>query len=198
MSTKESALNTDRTIDITCYECQQPFTAEEWQERHSQHGEHCTGGQTGEECACGERYDVHGRCCVDCAGGRHPELRAVERGHRFFPLERDLAQVPPLYGTEGQSFSERLVHLHYFAGAADWWVVELDPVSGLAFGYACLGDPELAEWGYISLPELEELYVPAASRQPGYLSPPVIVERDLGWQPKPVSDCGLPGHRGGQ
>jgi hypothetical protein len=44
------------------------------------------------------------------------------------------------------------------------------PATGTAFGYACLGNPNCAEWGYVDLPELEEARV---------LSSLVIVERDL-------------------
>ncbi len=56
-------------------------------------------------------------------------------------------------------------------------------VEALAFGYACLGDPQCAEWGYVSLVELE-----------GVLARGVFpVERDLHWTPKPAKDCKLPG-----
>lgn len=48
----------------------------------------------------------------------------------------------------------------------------------LAFGYACLGDPQMAEWGYIALDELAVVYRP----------PLLIVERDLHWSPRPAGE----------
>ena len=91
------------------------------------------------------------------------------RGHDFWPPAAVLAAIPPLYGTEKVSAVDKVVHLHYFTGACDWWVVELDPAERLAFGYVCLGDPAMAEWGYIALDELAEVF-----------RPPIIVERKLG------------------
>jgi hypothetical protein len=48
----------------------------------------------------------------------------------------------------------------------------------LAFGYVCLGDPQMAEWGYIDLHELAEVFRP----------PLIIVERDLHWMPRPAGE----------
>ena len=56
----------------------------------------------------------------------------------------------------------------------DWYVAELDDESWEAFGYANLGDPQNAAWGYSSLPELEGVVV-----APGF-----VVERDLLWGPR--------------
>ena len=49
---------------------------------------------------------------------------------------------------------DKTIWLHYFAGPCDWWVAEYDPASGNAFGYACLSDPDNAEWGYTNLADL--------------------------------------------
>ncbi len=75
--------------------------------------------------------------------------------------------------------------LHYVAAGSDWWVCELDPRLGRAFGYVCHADPANAEWGYFELNELCSLLIPTL--------PPVLVERDLGWRPTPVYCCDLPG-----
>ena len=99
------------------------------------------------------------------------------RGHDFWPPAAVLAAIPPLYGTEKVSAVDKVVHLHYFTGACDWWVVELDPAERLAFGYVCLGGPQMAEWGYIALDELAEIF-----------RLPIIVERDLGWTPRPAGE----------
>ena len=59
----------------------------------------------------------------------------------------------------------------------------------VAFGYACLnGDTANAEWGYISLPELEEIVMRG--------SPPALVERDLDFKPKKWSEVKAEWRRG--
>lgn len=108
-----------------------------------------------------------------------PEVTRVDRGrgHSFAPPSEVLAAIPNLYGTEGVAVSEKQVLLHYFVGGADWYIVELDPETGLAFGWAELLSG-CGEWGYISLPELGELVVNSFLR----------VERDLHWSARPVSE----------
>ena len=127
------------------------------------------------------------------------EVRRRERGHDFYPPARQLGAIPPLYGTDGAPNKDKVVHLHYFTGGNDWWVVEYDRAENLAFGYVCLGDPDMAEWGYISLAELEELYIEGRSeRQPDgrvMFRAPVVVERDLSWSPRPFGEVQLPRRR---
>jgi len=106
------------------------------------------------------------------------EVHRARRGHDFWPPADVLAAIPPLYGTEELAEADKIVHLHYFVGACDWWVVEYDPDERLAFGCACLGDPQMAEWGYIPLEELAAIFQP----------PLLIVERDLGWTPRPAGE----------
>ena len=58
-------------------------------------------------------------------------------------------------------------------------LVEFNPEDRIAFGYVRLGgQPEGAEWGYVDLDELAQVYV----------APLVIVERDLGWRPRPAGE----------
>ncbi len=90
--------------------------------------------------------------------------------------------MPALYGTEEVPLDERVIHLHYFVGRCDWWLVEYDPKERQAFGYACLGDPHMAEWGYVDLTELERIQVDQ-----------VVVERDLHWTPRKAKEANLPG-----
>lgn len=112
------------------------------------------------------------------------------RGHRFLPPEPELSTIPDHYETEDVDLEDKIIHLHLFVGGCDWWIAELDRRNLLAFGYADLGDPQNAEWGYVSLRELGELLV----RQP--VSMPdgreaefqIPVERELGWVPKPFSE----------
>jgi len=113
-----------------------------------------------------------------------PETQRVRRGHRFYPPAA--AGLPALYATEGVDTPDKTVRVHYVAGGCDWWLVEYDPATGLGFGYACLGYSAGAEWGYIHLPELEAVRVHRGL---------VVVERDLHWTPRPVSQLDLPGGR---
>jgi hypothetical protein len=89
-----------------------------------------------------------------------PEPPHGWRGHDFWPSVSVLEAIPALYATEDTPEREKVVHLHYFVGGCDWWVVELDSAERpqLAFGYVCLGDPQMAEWGYIPLDELTEVF----------------------------------------
>jgi hypothetical protein len=108
------------------------------------------------------------------------EPHRARRGHDFWPPADVLEAIPALYATEDVAAADKVVHLHYFVGGCDWWVVELDSIERpqLAFGYVCLGDPQLAEWGYIPLDELAEIFRP----------PLLIVERDLRWTPRPAGE----------
>ncbi len=106
------------------------------------------------------------------------ETLRKRRGHDFYPPAG--LEVPPLYATEDTPAEDKLVVLHDFSAAGDWWITELDRETGEAYGYVRLAAfPEGAEWGYVSLPELE-----AVSAYGGL----VIVERDLWWEPVKFAD----------
>ena len=74
--------------------------------------------------------------------------------------------MPASYETEETDTPDKIVHLHYFSGGSDYYIIEKDKgspddeVKGIqqqAFGYAILnGDTINAEWGYISIAELIE------------------------------------------
>lgn len=104
------------------------------------------------------------------------------RGHDFMPPEGVLAEIPPLYATEDVPLHDKTVWAHWFCGAADWWLVELDAEKRVGFGWVDLGDPELAELGYFSLDELRDLLVTKHSM-------PLVVERDLNWTPRLLRHC---------
>lgn len=98
------------------------------------------------------------------------------RGHALMPPQAELAEIPRLYGTENQPTSEKIAHAHYFVGGCDWYVTEIDPKTGEAFGVADLGyGPEL---GYMSIREMETIL--ADGRHP--------VERDLHWEKAPLGE----------
>jgi hypothetical protein len=71
----------------------------------------------------------------------------------------------------------KVIYEHFFIGGCDWYIAEYDG-DDLFFGYADLGDPLSAEWGYISYQELREVKV-----GPGF-----EVDRDLHWTPKKAKE----------
>ncbi|AOY74747.1 DUF2958 domain-containing protein [Clostridium formicaceticum] len=72
----------------------------------------------------------------------------------------------PLYSTEGIEFHEKKILAHFFnpIGAGDWYITEgnYDPKTNdvLMFGYGHLGDDQMAEWGFVTIKELEDIKLP--------------------------------------
>ncbi|WP_159944785.1 MULTISPECIES: hypothetical protein [unclassified Nocardiopsis] len=137
------------------------------------------------------------------------ETQRKLRGHDFLPSDAELAKIPGAYETEDVRESFKKVHLHYFTPGADWWLVEVwqenagttgEPPLWMGFGYTRFASmPDGAEWGYVSLNELEELNVrPQLPAPPPYpqayvaIVPQIIVERDLNFTPQPAHKC-IPG-----
>src|SRR5690348_12149490 len=107
------------------------------------------------------------------------ETQRKRRGHAFLPPQDILRKIPGLYATDGQEFGDKIVYIHYFSAAADFWITELDQDSYEGFGYVRYAQfPEGAEWGYIDLTDLEAVNVRGGL---------VIVERELHWEPKKFS-----------
>jgi hypothetical protein len=78
---------------------------------------------------------------------------------RNTPTKTRLDKIPKLYATENIPLKEKEVHLHFFFGGCDWYVVEYDG-KDLFFGYAILHNDFMnAEWGYMSFSELKELSI---------------------------------------
>jgi len=98
------------------------------------------------------------------------------------PTSKDLNRLPGLYATE--SIEDPIARMHFFIGSADWWITEYDPIDRLLYGFVNLGDPGMAEWGYISLDELIGLKLPWQEGSRFF----VEIDRDLSWTPKPVSE----------
>lgn len=100
------------------------------------------------------------------------------RGHQFMPTKVQMRKIPAMGATESTPAEDKIIGAHYFCASADWYIAELDPETGQAFGYARLATyPEGAEWGYIDLAELE-----AARLRP------FVVERDMYWSPCKFSE----------
>ncbi len=109
------------------------------------------------------------------------ETQRARRGHGFLPPAAELAEVPALYETDHIQAEDKLIPLHYFSAAGDWWVAEIGTDDGqlLAFGYARLAGYPDGEWGYVDLAELEQVNVHHGL---------VIAERDLWWKPRKFAD----------
>ena len=92
------------------------------------------------------------------------------------PTKKQLAKLPRLYATESIPAEEKIVYMHFFLGSADWYIVEYDG-DDLFFGFVNLGDPQNAEWGYVSFKELKGVRVG-----------PFEVDNDLYWEQRRVKD----------
>jgi hypothetical protein len=121
------------------------------------------------------------------------DSQRAERGHDFVPPDEALRKMPGAYGSENVPAADKTIWLHYFSAASDHYLAEVwhepgeegEPGQWMGFGYARLAAfPEGAEWGYINLDELEQL----RAETPDGL--PLIVERDLNWEPTKFSQIG--------
>lgn len=86
----------------------------------------------------------------------------------LWELAKTIRGIPVTYNTEEVETADKVLHLHYFGGGVDAWIVERDvgdtpDQDGLgeqlqAFGKITVmgGGWRDAEWGYISIQELIE------------------------------------------
>jgi len=87
--------------------------------------------------------------------------RGAERDY-FFDTLKEFAErvntMPHTYQTDGQR-DQAIVHLHYFKGGADWYIIEKDMIEDepqhQAYGVADIGFG-LSGGGYISIDELTQ------------------------------------------
>lgn len=93
------------------------------------------------------------------------------------------ATVPPLMSQDGKGM-EATVHIKLFnpCGSQTWWITELDPKTGEAFGYVT-GMAE-DEWGSVDLHELASVSGPLG----------IGIERDLHFTPTTLREA-LVAHR---
>jgi hypothetical protein len=92
-------------------------------------------------------------------------------------LPDDIARtLPPLYATENEA--DPIARVKFFTPDSSWtwFVLEFSPEQRLGFGLVVGLEREL---GYFSLDELESVRGP--------LNLPI--ERDLHWEPRPLSQC---------
>lgn len=99
------------------------------------------------------------------------------------PTKERLDRIPRLYETEETQLKDKMIHLHFFIGACDWYIAEYDG-GDLFWGFACLnGDLQNAEWGYVSFAELKAIKVN------GWLE--IDCESEDAWRIHPASDIEL-------
>jgi hypothetical protein len=110
---------------------------------------------------------------------RNGERFADRRAHSFISPAM-IRTIPALYATEHTPIPDKVLYAHYFVGRSDWYIAELDPETGLAFGYADLGHG-FPEWGYIFLVELERTLIDRWR----------IIDRDLGFEPTTARELGI-------
>lgn len=114
-----------------------------------------------------------------------------EEGNYFADLLNQLKArieaMPKTYETEAIDSQDKVVHLHYFRGNVDAWIIEKDMGDGSedirqhqAFGRSTLYRESFsnAEWGYISIQDLISNNV----------------ELDLYWEPKTVKELSSEQH----
>jgi hypothetical protein len=101
--------------------------------------------------------------------------RTSHPGHDLMPP--DIAkEIPALYSTERQR--DPVARVKWFTPDSSWtwYITEYDPVQRLCFGLVIGHEREL---GYFSLDEILEVRGPFG----------LPVERDLYFEPKPLSQC---------
>lgn len=84
------------------------------------------------------------------------------------------SKLPALYTNDSKPAEEIKVPLKLFnpIGAGYWYITEMNPETGIMFGWADLGfGPGCAELGYIDLNELKSLRLPLG----------LSIERDRHW-----------------
>lgn len=95
--------------------------------------------------------------------------------------------LPQIDSTDSIPFNEKTIAARLFAlgSPATWLIAEYCPTERVAFGYADLfgqGGAGGAEWGYVSIAELESLYFMGIPR----------IEVDAHFTPKPFRECVRP------
>lgn len=105
------------------------------------------------------------------------------------PTKNQLGKIPPLGGQTELNQKDVIIYAHFFIGSFDWWVAEYDG-DDTFFGFANLGEPDMAEWGNISFRELKQLksYTPMIKDGEEVGRLPIEVDFDKYWQPKRFSE----------
>ena len=89
-----------------------------------------------------------------------------------------LKGVPKLYEQDGLG-EDAIVHLKFFIDSFTWYITEIDPETGQAFGKTFSSHCPEGELGYVSVVELSQLRGSIGH----------AVERDRYFSKKPLKDC---------
>lgn len=76
--------------------------------------------------------------------------------------------MPKVGETRGVPVDAKMVQETYALGTAYWLVVERDgdALTGTAWGYACVGDPENGEWGTFRMHDIKNVGARMLRRAP--------------------------------
>lgn len=117
------------------------------------------------------------------------------RGHNFYAPQAEQKKVPALGATIDTPQADRVLGLHYFSGAFDLWVAEMDTETGMTFGLVSHDGGVTREWAFVSLLELEAVRPSGTIRATGATEGIThvgtlrwVVERDCWWTPVKVAD----------
>ena len=91
-----------------------------------------------------------------------------------------IKQLPTLEETAELTTEEQFAYVKFFnpLGNHQWFLTAYEPEQNLAFGYVNLNDPQMAEFGYISIQEIEEIKLPFG----------MGIERDRGFSKTPLNE----------
>jgi hypothetical protein len=107
-----------------------------------------------------------------------------------YSLKRPPANTPKLYETDnGTDPYGKTVFAHYFLGNADWYILEFSKDEDLAFCWAEL-IPNMGEFGYTSLKELEDLVVNQHAVVNNHSQMiPLTIQFESHWVPRTLKEC---------
>jgi len=91
-----------------------------------------------------------------------------------------IKQMPTLDETASLRIEEQFAYAKIFnpMGGHTWYLTSYSEEENLAFGFVNLGDPQMAELGYISMHELESIRLPFGLK----------LERDRGFDKMPLQE----------
>lgn len=91
-----------------------------------------------------------------------------------------IQQMPTLEESSTKGIDEQFVYCKLFnpMGSGTWYITSYSEEENLAFGFVNLGDAEMAELGYISITELENIRLRFGMK----------IERDLWFDKMPLRE----------
>lgn len=95
-------------------------------------------------------------------------------------ITKEIAAKMPKFRAQ-ENRRDPIVYVKLFCpwARATWWLTEYDKNENVAFGFAYLGDEDMAELGYIDINELSEVSGPFGMQ----------IERDIHFSEVPLSEA---------